>query len=142
MGYQSDLKTSNKPLLTALNRHNDNYSSLNLDQDLILITALISIFLQKTDFMDMELFSMNRRELCEMIELKRRLFETNIKLQHIRFVEEFALQKAKAFAPEDLKNILQMITKALFQHLPSEKVIEATKEVQEVMKDYVDSSRL
>ena len=141
MGYQSDLTESNRPLLVAVNKHNDNYSALNLNQDLVLITALISVFLQRTDFTDMELFSLNRKELCEMIELKRKLFETNIKLQHIRFAEDFALQKAKAYTSEDFTNIIQLITKTLFERLPREQVVEAMAEVEEIMKDYADASR-
>lgn len=87
------------------------------------------------------MFSLNRKELCEMIELKRRLFETHVKLQHIRFAEDFALQKAKAYAPADFANIIQLITKTLFERLPREQVVEAMREIEEIMKDYADSSR-
>ncbi len=133
MGYQSDLTKSNKPLLTAINKHNDNYSSLNLDQDLILVTALISIFLQQTDFTDMELFSINRKELCEMIELKRRLFETNIKLRHLIFVEDFQLQKANAYSQEDFHTIVKAMSETLLKHFPHDKVIEVTQELEQKM---------
>lgn len=138
--YQSDLST-NKSLLTALNRHNDNYSSVNLNQDLVLVTALISVFLQRTDFTDIELFSINRKELCEMIELKRRLFETNIKLKHIKFTEDMLLQKMKAFSsPEIVETVMLALTELLFNHFPAEKVMSVIQEAKSLIADAKNSN--
>lgn len=119
MGYQSDL-AKNKSLQNDVNRHNDNYSSLDLKQDLVLVTALISHFLQTTDFSDREMFSINRKELCEMIELKRKLFETNIKLDDLRFRQELDLRKLNKFSHEDFTASIEKFMTLIEQEIPQE----------------------
>ncbi|PAX59874.1 hypothetical protein [Brunnivagina elsteri] len=110
MSYQQDL--SDRDLKNLFLRHQDSYSVCELDSEIYLISSLISCLLKNGDLTG----NFNRQELVALVEVKRRLVETQARIkngafQQLATTRKLELQEriADAMSHEELQRVLSEV---------------------------------
>ncbi|NJR17159.1 MAG: hypothetical protein HC785_16550 [Calothrix sp. CSU_2_0] len=129
MSYQQDL--SNRDLKNLFLRHQDSYSSGELDSEIYLISSFISGLLKNGDLTG----HFDRQEIISLVELKRRLLETQARIKNGAFQQLATTRKldlqeriADAMSHEQIEHVLSEVG-LIISKLPCESKAIALSEL-------------